>query len=125
MESSSRTIFSSDRVTKLESEILNEMQRRIVRDFLDVFILVELERGSSISGFDLIGMVDEKFHTLLSSGRVYSCLYSLERDGLIEGKAVQRKTVYMLTEKGRETARRLLNIKHKILGLLLNLFISG
>lgn len=118
-------MFSSDQVTILESEILNKMQKRIVRDFLDVFILVELEKGSSITGFDLIGMIDERFHTLLSSGRVYSCLYSLERDGLLESKLVQRKTVYMLTEKGRETARRLLNMKHKILGLLLNLFIGG
>ena len=112
-------------MTELESEILRKMQKRIVREFFDVFILVQLETGSSLSCYDVVGMINDRFHTVLTPPTVYSQLYTLERDGLIEGKLVKRKTVYMLTEKGRETARTLLNMKPKILGLLLSLFIGG
>lgn len=105
--------------------MLNKMQRRIVKDFLDVFILIELQRRSLMGGSDFIRLIDSKFNTLLSSGIVHSCLYSLEREGLIEGKNAEKKKVYTLTEKGRETARRLFDMKHKILGLMLNLFIGG
>ena len=58
---------------------------------------------------------------LISSGTVYSCLYHLERDGLIKGELVQRKRVYMLTENGRETVKTILGMKDKILGLVLNI----
>lgn len=109
----------------MESEMLNKMQRRIVKDFLDVFILIELQRGSQMGGSDLIRLIDGRFNTLLSSGIVHSCLYSLEKEGLVEGRNAEKKKVYTLTEKGRQIARRLLNMKHKILGLMLNLFISG
>lgn len=109
----------------LESEVLNRMQRRIVKNFLDVFILIELQKGSLLGGSDFIRLIDGRFNTLLSSGIVHSCLYSLEREGLIEGENAEKKKVYALTEKGRQTARRLLSMKHKILGLVLNLFIGG
>jgi len=110
-------------VVELESEILDKMHRRIVQNFLDVVILLEL-RKRSMSGYDVISFVHNKFGMLLSSGTVYSYLYSLERDGLIKGEYSQRKRVYTLTERGKETAKAYLNAKDKILGLLLNLFVG-
>ena len=93
-------------VFDLESEILMKMNRRVVTIFLDVLILLKL-RNASLSGYDIISYVHKRFDMLISSGTVYSCLYHLERDGLIKGELVQRKRVYMLTEKGRETAKTL------------------
>ncbi len=78
-----------------------------------------------MGGSDFIRLIDGRFDTLLSSGIVHSCLYSLEREGLVESRNAEKKKVYTLTEKGRQIAGRLLNMKHKILGLMLNLFISG
>jgi len=110
-------------VPDLESEILNKAHRRIVQNFLDVVVLLEL-RKQPLSGYDVISFIHNKFGMLLSSGTVYSYLYSLERDGLIKGEYSQRKRVYTLTEHGKETAKAYLNAKDKILGLLLNLFIG-
>jgi DNA-binding PadR family transcriptional regulator len=107
-------------VFDLESEILMKMNRRVVTIFLDVLILLKL-RNASLSGYDIISYVHKRFDMLISSGTVYSCLYHLERDGLIKGELVQRKRVYMLTEKGRETAKTLLSMRDKILGLVLNI----
>lgn len=107
-------------VFDLESEILMKMNRRVVTIFLDVLILLKL-RNASLSGYDIISYVHKRFDMLISSGTVYSCLYQLERDGLIKGELVQRKRVYMLTEKGSETAKTLLSMRDKILGLVLNI----
>ena len=81
-------------------------------------------RKRSVSGYDVIAFVHNKFGMLLSSGTVYSYLYFLERNGLIKGELVQRRRVYTLTEQGKENVKTLLNAKDKILGLLLNLFVG-
>jgi DNA-binding PadR family transcriptional regulator len=100
------------------------MHRRIVQDFLDLVILLEL-RKRPLSGYDVISFVHNKFHILLSSGTVYSYLYALERDTLVKGEYAQRKRIYTLTDRGRETARALSDLEAKILGLMLNLFVGG
>ena len=110
-------------VAELESEILDQTHKRIVKNFLDMVILMEL-RKRSMSGYDIIAFINNKFHMLMSSGTVYSHLYFLERNGLIKDKWAQRRRVYTLTEQGKENVRAFLNSKDKILGLVLNLFIG-
>jgi DNA-binding PadR family transcriptional regulator len=79
---------------------------------------------TSLSGYDVISFIHKRFGVLLSSGTVYSCLYFLEREGLIRSEWARRKRVYKLTEKGKQTVRTLLKMKDKILGLVVNLFIG-
>ena len=100
-------------VIVLETKVLKKMHRRIIKSFLDVLVLTEL-RKNVVSGYDIIGIVHNKFRILVSSGTVYSLLYSMEREGLIKGKWSQRKRVYMLTEKGEETIKAILNANNEI-----------
>jgi len=110
-------------LSDLESEILVKLHRRMVVGFLDVLILLKL-RNNSLSGYDMISYIHKRFNIPISSGTVYSCLYHLERDELIKGELTRRKRVYALTEKGKETVKTMLNMKDKILGLVVNLFIG-
>ncbi|NWF87609.1 PadR family transcriptional regulator [Candidatus Bathyarchaeota archaeon] len=98
---------------KLESKTLKKMHERIIKNFMDIIILAELRNGA-ISGYDVISFIHNKFHLLVSSGTVYSLLYSLERNGLIEGTWNERKRVYQLTEKGKKTIETILNANDKI-----------
>ncbi|MEM3622663.1 MAG: PadR family transcriptional regulator [Candidatus Bathyarchaeia archaeon] len=106
---------------RLEGKILKKMHERIIKNFMDIIILAELRNGP-LSGYDVISFIHNKFHLLVSSGTVYSLLYSLERNGLIEGTWNERKRVYQLTEKGRKTIETILSandkIKNFITGLL-------
>jgi DNA-binding PadR family transcriptional regulator len=106
---------------KLEGKILKKMHERIIKNFMDIIILAELRSGS-LSGYDVISFIHNRFHLLVSSGTVYSLLYSLERNGLIEGTWNERKRVYRLTEKGEKTIDTVLcandKIKSFITGLL-------
>lgn len=81
-------------------------------------------RKRSMSGYDLTSLVHNKFHVLMSSGTVYSYLYSLERNGLVKGDRGQRRRVYTLTKTGEETVKALLDAKDKILRPILNLFVG-
>ncbi|MGQ9460442.1 MAG: PadR family transcriptional regulator [Candidatus Bathyarchaeaceae archaeon] len=104
----------------MESEVLKKMHRRIVKSFMDLLILSEL-RNAPMSGYDIIAYIHNKFGILVSSGTVYSLLYSMERDGLIRGIWAKRKRVYELSEKGEQNIEAILNANDKIKSLITNL----
>lgn len=97
------------------------MLEKTIKNFIDILILAELRKGSIMSGYDFITFCHKKFHILMSSGTVYSALYSIERDGLIKGMKNSKKTVYKLTGKGEETIKVLLKVYEKIQGIMANL----
>ena len=81
------TVMFSD---LMEAKVLKTMHERIIKSFMDIIVLSELRNGP-MSGYDVISYIHNKFRILVSSGTVYSLLYSLERDGLIEGRWSERK----------------------------------
>ena len=83
----------------MASELAHKLQKRAIQEFMAVLILNEMG-NRSLSGYDVLGLIYRKYGFLMSSGTIYSLLYSLERDGWIKGTAKQRKRVYQLTEKG-------------------------
>lgn len=105
----------------MSAQVLGEMYERIVKNFMDVLVMAEL-RNNPLSGYDVISLIHKKFNLLVSSGTVYSLLYSLERDGLIEGKLNDRKRVYVLTERGEKTINAILNANDQIQSMVTNLF---
>jgi DNA-binding PadR family transcriptional regulator len=105
---------------KLEGRILKKMHERIIKNFMDIIIMTELRNGS-LSGYDVISYIHNKFNLLVSSGTVYSLLYSLERNGLVEGIWEERKRVYKLTAKGENTIDTLLSASDKIKGFMANI----
>jgi DNA-binding PadR family transcriptional regulator len=60
------------------------MHDRVIKSFIDTIIMAELQ-NRPISGYDVISLIHNKFEFLASSDTVYSLLYSLERNELIEG----------------------------------------
>jgi DNA-binding PadR family transcriptional regulator len=102
----------------------SELGKRLVRALLDTLILMEL-RNRPMSANEVFFFLHEKFDVWISAGTVYSCMYSMERDGLIKGTLVsknRRGRIYTLTDKGKETINAVLNankqIQHWILSVL-------
>ncbi|MCJ7633240.1 PadR family transcriptional regulator [Candidatus Bathyarchaeota archaeon] len=102
------------------SNLLEKVQRRVIQDFMDIFILAEMKK-SSLSGYDVIGMVQKRFGILVSSGTVYSLLYSLERDCWIRGVWNHRKRVYELAEKGERDAKVIAKVNEGVQIFLRNI----
>jgi len=105
---------------KLDGRILKKMHERIIKNFMDIIILAEL-RNRPVSGYDVISFSHNKFRLLVSSGTVYSLLYSLERNGLVEGTWNERKRVYKPTEKGIKTIETILNANDRIKSFITNI----
>jgi DNA-binding PadR family transcriptional regulator len=102
---------------KAEARIIKKMHERVIKTFMDTIIMAELQNGS-ISGYDVISFIHNKFGFLASSGTVYSLLYSLERNDLVEGIWIERKRVYKLTEKGKKTIATIISSHDKIKGFM-------
>jgi len=89
----------------------------VVKNFLDILVLTEM-KDNPLSGYDVIGLIHKRYDILVSSGTVYSLLYSLEREGVIRGAQNQRKRVYELTEKGEQSLGDIMRVNGDIQNLL-------
>jgi len=105
----------------VSSEIVERLKKRTFQNFMDLLILVEMKKEGSLSGYDVIGLVHKKFDLLVSSGTVYSLLYSLERDDLIKGAWNNRKRVYELSEKGERNIEIITKANDEFQNFLRNL----
>jgi DNA-binding PadR family transcriptional regulator len=109
-------------VTDLESELLTQMNERIIKNFLDILILVELKRGPLSYG-ELADVFHKRFSEIVDFTLVDSTLDFLESEDLITSRRAKDRKIYALTKKGEQKVRAFLNSKDKILGLFVNLFI--
>ena len=94
-------------------EVSRKLRERLIKAFLDIIILAHLN-GSSLSGYDIINIINKKFGILLSPGSIYSMLYSLERKNLIAGTLNKKRRTYTLTDEGKERMRKILGNAQEI-----------
>lgn len=87
---------------------------------MDIIIMSQLKNNPA-SGYDLISHIHDKFNFMASSGTIYSLLYSLERNGLIEGVCIERKRIYKLTSKGTKTLTSIVNSYDKLKDVVVNI----
>ena len=106
--------------TVLLSNMEVEIERRLITNFMDLIILRILRSNKhSMGGYDIIRYMQLNYNLLPSSGTVYSCLYAMERRGLIKARQHGRKRAYIITSHGEKTIKALEASKNK-----LNRFIS-
>jgi len=91
-----------------------EMRKRIVKNFLDLLILKELRNHSSMSGYEIIILFRNKFRVVLSPGVVYSMLYSMERENLVQEDIRKGKRTFKLTKMGEEEIQGILGNLDKV-----------
>ena len=106
-------------VLEAPNQTVNSIYERFLKEFMDVLIMVKMREGET-SGYDVINYFHQKFDFLVSPGTVYSVLYSMERDGLVKARSIDRKRIYTLTPKGEMTIRTI----NESCEILENLFAS-
>jgi DNA-binding PadR family transcriptional regulator len=108
----------------MPSKIVENLRRRTIKTFMDMLVLAELKE-KPLSGYDIITLIHKRFNVLVSSGTVYSLLYSLERKSLVTADMDQRKRVYTLTEKGKQTLETVGRANEEINDLVQSLISSN
>lgn len=101
-------------------KIVDELRERLIKSFLDIFILSHLAEGE-FGGYDILTLIHKRFDVLISSGTVYSTLYALERKGLIKGNFDDRKRCYCLTKDGKDILQRVIKANGEIRNLVKNI----
>jgi DNA-binding PadR family transcriptional regulator len=102
----------------LQSKILMEIHRSMIKNFLDMLILAKLRNSGPLSGYDMIEFIHKKFGMLVSPGTIYAVLYSMERKELIKGEMTQGKRTYVLTGQGSDAISAILKLQEEIQGFL-------
>lgn len=102
-------------------EFLENFRERLIKDCMDILILAELNQGKAMSGYDFLEFFHKKFGIMFSSGTVYSQLYALERQGIVQGNMESRRVVYSLSNKGQKTMHVITSLNSKIQELLKSL----
>ncbi len=102
------------------AKFVEKLRKRSVQNFLDVIALTDIANEPT-SGYEILRRVQQKFGILVSSGTVYSLLYSLERDGLTKGVWTKRKRVYELTERGKQNIKDVLKVNEEFQHFLENI----
>jgi DNA-binding PadR family transcriptional regulator len=93
--------------------------KRLITNFLDIIVIAHFS-DNPFSGYDVLLFLQNNFDIKFSSGTVYSTLYSMEREGLIQGSDSDNKRTYTITKKGKitaEVATSLENVKNFIAAL--------
>ena len=103
------------------SKFIEKLRKRVIQNFMDILILTEMQKGHPLSGYDVIGFLHHKYGILVSSGTVYSLMYSLERDGLIKGVWENRKRMYELDENAEQNIKTIIKTSGEIENLLRNI----
>ena len=104
----------------MENDLSKEIRELLLKNFMKMVILSQLDKAST-GGYDIIKFFYEKYNLLFSSGTVYSCLYSMERNGLVEGIWNQKKRVYQITDKGRVMLNIFRNDKERLLKFIFDI----
>lgn len=102
------------------NKTVEKLRSRVIKNFLDILVLTEM-KDKPLSGYDVIGLIHKKYDVLLSSGTIYSQLYSLEREGIIRGEQNKRRRVYELTEVGEQAIGDIMRVNGQIQNLLKNI----
>jgi DNA-binding PadR family transcriptional regulator len=97
----------------LEQFSFPPLRKKIVKALLEAVILINL-RDDSKSSYDILLELNRKFDIFISPGSLYSTMNSMERDGYIKGKPIGRARVYDLTEKGRKSLDKILNVTEEL-----------
>ena len=77
-----------------------------------------MRKKTTLSGYGIIAIIESNFGKLVSSGTIYSALYSLERKGLIRGASEDRRTVYFLIDSGKAVVYDMTNTRKEILSFI-------
>ncbi len=98
----------------LKSEILQEIREGLVRHFLCTIVLIRLQNSTRLSGYDVVEFVNRRFGLFMSPGTIYSLLYTMERNGLIQGYTRNGKRTYEATDAGRRKAEAFIDSKDQV-----------
>jgi DNA-binding PadR family transcriptional regulator len=112
-------LHSENKTILDENKIKEQFLKRLVSKFLDIIIISHFQE-EQFSGYDVTEFIHKRLNILLSPGTIYSALYTMQREGLLESFQVPNKRVFKATEKGLQI-RKLLRSPEEMAAFITNI----
>ena len=97
-------MFSNSVTNEQLDTFVRKYRRGIVNSLLEYLILSYLE-GERLCGYDIISILHDRFHVLLSPGQVYPVINYLVVHELVTRQKAQRRVWLQLTSSGHSLLR--------------------
>jgi len=103
-------IDDTDTVTSFKVEqFVRRYRRGFVNSTIEYLILVHLQKVP-LCGYDILTLIYDRFHVLLSPGQLYPVIDQLTKQGVIRKERLGRKSLLRLTSLGESLLK---NWKHE------------
>ena len=94
-----KVVNTSDQQSSMDDRTIKEFVRQLVSSTLDVLIIAHFKE-EAFSVYNIMEFAKNRFDVILSSGTLYSTVYSMERQGLLQAFYGYRKRLFKATPKG-------------------------
>jgi PadR family transcriptional regulator PadR len=80
---------------------IKRLEKSNTKENLWIYILYLLQEKNSY-GWEILGLIKNKFNFKPGKITPYRVLYRLEKDGFVRSKTKERKRIYRITKKGKQ-----------------------
>ncbi len=115
-----RQIFDQKKIFELEvqdtqANRIKEIHTRLVKNFLNIVILITLKGTKGLSGYDIVKKIQQKQGIRLYGNSVYRIVHTMEYAGLVKAKKEENGRIfYSLSPKGKMVINDILKSRKEI-----------
>lgn len=102
----------------MESKAMKRLRRKLTTEILWIYIAKVLLDKEPLKGYDIVKALRSDMGLKASTITIYSVIYRMAREGLLEAVKSDGETLYRLTEMGREEFGKALKFLEKIIDVL-------
>ena len=115
-------VFVDSEVAVTKCEGSAPLEKKIIRNFIDLLILKHLKTNPLVSGYEILNYLRQKFDIAFRPGTIYSAIYSSERRKLIKGNGDESGRTYELTNEGEKMVSDVFKARRRIERLVVDIF---
>ncbi|MDK6029269.1 PadR family transcriptional regulator [Ignisphaera sp. 4213-co] len=102
----------------MSSKALNRLKRKLTVETLWIYVAKTLLNKEPLRGYDIVKALRNDMGIKASTITVYSVIYRMVREGLLETIKSDGESLYRLSQKGREEFEKALEFLENILNIL-------
>uniref|UniRef100_A0A7J3I711 PadR family transcriptional regulator n=1 Tax=Ignisphaera aggregans TaxID=334771 RepID=A0A7J3I711_9CREN len=102
----------------VESRALKRLKRKITVEVLWIYIAKALKNAQPLRAYEIRKKLRELYGLRISTITVYSVVYRMYREGLLERTNVGGENLYRLSRKGLEELEKALKLIESIVDML-------
>ncbi|MEL9939428.1 MAG: helix-turn-helix transcriptional regulator [Ignisphaera sp.] len=102
----------------MESKAVRRLKRKLTVEMLWIYIAKALMDKEPLKGYDIVKILKNDMGIKASTITIYSVVYRMAREGLLETVKSDGETLYKLSQRGREEFEKAVKFLESIIAIL-------